>query len=308
MAKRKNEVEPDDSMGVAQDKKGEEEEASPKNAKSKGSQAKKKGLKGWQIALLVLLALVIIATLLFAVYGSLPGSLLSAVLAGAPLTGHTIQNIILAKLAGTPQLGAAYVGSVTLNGHDPNLTVTYIKYNSVTRISYAINNISFIGNGVITIINSTADANQDEICIPTSLALFKDNQPPNSATYYCANQSSASYEAIVNKVNGIFNISGATNVYVKSYGISLYNWQPCYKVTGAGDMSLNRELIGQSGMVPAAITFNACISAQYDIPVSMSGTIIFQDASGSNDTMAFNLSQTSTNTSTTSGEVTQLPT
>ena len=83
------------------------------------------------------------------------------------------------------------------------------------------------------------------------------------------------------------------NLHITSYSLSSYDLQPCYQASGFAQMPINREVINESGTTESTVAFNVCLSAQYSIPVSLSGTIKFTDASGANHTIALNLTQVS---------------
>lgn len=271
------------------------------------SSTKKKKISGWEISAIILVILIVVVLILYLLYGSLFVSLLSVAFSNVPLSGQTIKSILLQKIDRLPVLATTYAGTISLNGKDPNIQISYFKYYNDTRITYALENISFIGSGDITIINSTNDSSKDEICVPTSLALFNSTQISKAATYFCANSNSANYSELSNKINGVLDVSSISNVHLNSYGLGFEDWQLCYKIAGSGNMKFNRQLIREQGIVNSTVNFNSCVSAQYGIPIKLSGTINFQDASGSNDTLGFNLTQINMNQSATESQVLQLP-
>jgi hypothetical protein len=290
------------------DKKDTNSETSSYKKTETTTVTKKKKSNGWAIATVIIIILVAIVLLAYILYGALFVSLVSLFYSNVPLSGATLKAILLQRVDSFPMLAATYAGNLSLNGQDPNIQVSYFKYYSDTRLTYALNNIPFIGTGDITVINSTNNTQQNEICVPTSLALFSSPQISKNATYYCANSNSSNYATLVDKLNSVLNVSGATNFHINSYGLGFYNWQLCYQVAGTGTMPFNRQLIKENGIVNSTVNFNSCISAQYGIPVKLSGTIVFPDASsGSSDTLGFNLTQLNMNQTTTESEVLQLP-
>lgn len=277
------------------------------NNKTNDKTKKKSGMKGWQAGLIALIVIVLVVYALYVVFGSLPSSLLSKLLSSTPLNGATLKSLLLQKVVNSPEFAVNYSGNVSFNGQDPNIAITLLKYHTITRLTYALNNIPFIGTGDITTINSTNDSSKNEICVPTNLALFSQGLSKN-ATSYCANENSTNYQELVAKLNSVLNVSATKDFHISSYGLGMYNLQPCYKLSGNGNVNFNRALINESGVVNATATFTTCLSAQYDIPLTLSGNLTFPDANGTrNDTIGFSIGEVHIGTSTTESQVLQTP-
>lgn len=245
-----------------------------------------KGRKKIVILVAAIIILGIIAVL-YEMYGSLPTSLLSAMNSGKPLNSTVISSIMFQKVASMPSFQANYTGNITINS-DPLIIVGFQSYggmllagittSSSAPASFPLGNFDLHYDGKI-------QSNQSNPISVNQSCFFTDNptlanqiklQPAASSVYN--NLAGRSYggcqpwsnQSFADKIgNLILNISSISNVNITSYGVSSYAGIPCYDARGSGNLDVNSTLFAYSGAryEPAKMEFNACLSAQYNMPV-----------------------------------------
>ena len=239
------------------------------NNKIKDKNPKKKHTK--LMAGLIITAVVIILLLyLYETYGSLPSGLAAAVLSGKPLTASEMQTLLLHKMASYAYFKANYTGNITINT-DPPLSVLIYKdgLNYIYNITFY--NMPNIGNLDINYIDPVNGNLQGEyLCVSSSITSIatKLNTEPNVAI--CKNPSN--HPIFSGKVaNLLVNASSFENLNITNYGLSEFNGQPCYAVAGIGTIEINSSIMSSTSgpTIPANISFNTCLSAQYNLPLNL---------------------------------------
>jgi hypothetical protein len=156
------------------------------------------------------------------------------------------------------------------------------------------------GNVSIVYITNSRNSMQDTLCtegVSVSIGTTQGN-------YTCfKTYGNSSQEAAI--ANLFVNLSSLNNIATTSYGVSLYNLQPCYSVSGTGTIDVNSELLGSSspGETPMRLTFDACLSAQYNIPLRIHARMV--GANGAS--IVINLDESAIGTTTNNNQVTGLP-
>jgi hypothetical protein len=231
-----------------------------------------------KVALAIVFLVIIAGFYLYETYGSLPGSIIMLKLAGKQLNATSIKAIILQKVNSSPMFNVGYTGQVIINGNDPGITLGFLKYHNDTRTSIDMSDIPVFGNATITMI-SIDHGNPNYLCIQADntsalRAVIPSNGTAPGSTR-CINASSNGGDALLSVENRLINISSANNINVSSYSVSSYDGEPCYRVSGSGTIYMNSSLTGSgasSSQVPSTFTFDMCLSAQYNIPLTINAT------------------------------------
>ncbi len=204
-------------------------------------------------------------------------------------------NLVKGHIASTPMLGVGYKGYITSNvtnimGIDPQVTLpftaTYLKYYNNTRVQ-----VSFTGDSALGINNLSA------------IGISLDN---GSTVYVCYDLNNAGYTCklssgsplqIAQNLSNAFNLSGISGFSIKGVYPSIYGTTPCWQVSGSFNVTGRGGII--AGTTP--ISFSACLSSQYYLPLYLDAnitpasgppTVISVQSTGI--TTATNLSQVST--------------
>ncbi len=258
----------------------------------KAAKAKKHG-KGVRIAAVLLIILILAGTYAYLTYGSLP----SAILTAKQLNYSAIRAIVLQKEASTPMMSVSYIGSIVVNDTDPYIQVSFLKYYNSSRTTFNFTYLPVVGN-VSEVVISLNNGTSGYSCIKS----WNSSASANS-NYTCTALNSVSYSDFESALGGLVNVSSIGNISTNSYGINIYNGQPCYSVLGSGSVMVNGAIVGRTGFVPSSFTFNACVSAQYDIPVTLGGTL----SVGNSRFVHVSIFQSGVNFTTDYGQVASLP-
>ena len=276
-------------------------------AEEADGQKQKEAGKGHKKLKIFLIALVVLFGVLFALYemyGSLPSSVLSAVNSGKPLNATVLEGIVLQKVNASPMFSANYTGNITINnGSDPSFHFSFLKYYNATRYTFSVTGLYHLQsskNVSILYITNSSNSMQNTLCaegVPVSIGTV-------AGSYTCfKTYNNWTQEAGI--ANLFVNVSSINNVATTSYGVSLYNGQPCYSVSGTGTIGVNGALFGasSSGEIPMGLTFSACLSAQYNIPLYISAYM-----TGANGrSVSINLNESAIGMATNSNQVMGLP-
>ncbi|MHB1830584.1 MAG: hypothetical protein ACYCO0_04280 [Candidatus Micrarchaeaceae archaeon] len=236
--------------------------------KPEAAKAKKHG-KGLKIAAAVLLILILGGAYIYLTYGSLPSAILSA----KQLNYSTIRSIALQKEASTLMMSVSYIGSIEVNNTDPYVQVAFSKYHNDSRTTFNLTSLPVVGS-----VNEIGNMSAVIISLNNGTSGYSCVKVWNSAAtaggrYSCSSLSNVSgnFESLI---GDLVNISSLKNLHMDSYGLSFYEGQqPCYSVSGTGSIMVNGALVGMAGYVPSNFSFSACVSAQYDIPLMLIGTM-----------------------------------
>jgi hypothetical protein len=233
---------------------------------ARNSKDEEGGVKGKKkskhIGLIAFLVIILVLGYIAFTYGSLPYAFLTA-------KNHSfgaLTSIMLAKLNSAKAVNVSYNGSVTVNKLDPYVAVTYQKHGITTFIDLKI---------------SHRNGNADEV----SANLTNLTQPGMVCrTYYRgSNYSGISingpfctrerpYIPFLNLTDEIVNLQTLNNLSIKKFGLQSYHGQPCYFINGTANVMINGALFGASGYVPSSVSFDGCVSAQYNVPLDFGGT------------------------------------
>jgi len=276
------------------------EEAADKNTKK--GKGRKKGLIGLVIIVIILGALVY----LYETYGNLPTALLSIVSSGKQLNATTLKGVLLQKINSTKTFVVNYTGQIIIR-KDPAVSFSFAKYYNSTRVSFSVTDLLQFGN-VSAIFISRNISTHGTLCIKASSSSILDLINSSNVTngYKCVQTDNSSVQAQLMRIADVFvNVSSLSNIAIKSYGIQLYNGQPCYSVSGSGSIEVNSTLVDgdSAAQTPVNVGFSACFSAQYNIPLYISANLTASN--GSN--IIINLNESSMSQATTAGQVTAPP-
>jgi len=268
------------------------EEAADKNTK------KGKGHKKGLISLVILVVILGAAVYLYETYGSLPTQLLSIVSSGKQLNATELKGLLLQKIDSMNNFAVNYTGQIIIN-KDPAVSVSFAKYYNNTRVWLSVGDLMQFGN-LSAIFTSKNTSQYGLLCLKASyLPIFNLINSSNMTNgYKCVQTYNSSAQAQLSRIADIFvNVSSMSNVATRSYGVQLYNGQPCYSVSGSAMIEVNSTLVdvNSSTQTPVNVDFSACFSAQYNIPLTVSANLTA--ANGSSIRITLNessLSQTTT--------------
>ena len=235
-----------------------------KNATKTGNNhtvpAKKKGHAALHTALGILVIVAIGAAYLYFTF--LSGGILSLAL-NAVQNPSSLGPAMSNKINSYPQLNISYTGSIT-RGSDPAFLVTFLKFHDDYRLQLSIPNFTsgklynitgiYIGNGSETLSYLCAGyQNTTPVCRPFS------GSPSQLA------------EQLTGDI-GLLGISGFQNTKIAGMPTpSYYNGSPCFKVSGSDAIQSAHGLLFNA--TSANVTFSACMSAKYYVPLYLNATI-----------------------------------
>ena len=171
---------------------------------------KKKGHKGRYVALIILLVIIGVGYELYSLYGALPAAIASSALSGKQISAQNLTATVLQRVYSSNTFQSDYSGSITLNGHDPDVNVNFTKQGNEIKVVYGLENISFIGTGNITVVTGISDSSLDQICVPTNLYLFRNDQLPSGNSDFCATIGSANYTLLTNSFYSVLTLARCT--------------------------------------------------------------------------------------------------
>ncbi len=248
------------------DKKG----SAPNTQKNRGK-SHKKLIVGLIIVIIVIGALYY----LYETYGSLPASAISMMASGHALNATSLQALMLQKIVSTPNFRANYSGSMQVtivnmgNGADSGklyyiLQVSKLQQLGNLTLQYSQNYVGL------------KNYSNPNLCVLTdNLQIIQKVGAAEQNIMICKNpQEHPRFSGTV--VNLLVNISSLDNININSYGISSYNGEPCYSVSGNGTIDVNSTIVGaNSGPdIPAKMNFSTCLSAQYNLPFYLNAQIV----------------------------------
>lgn len=255
--------------------------------------AKPRGHAGRKIAAVIVLAIILGMAYLYVTYGSLP----AAVLSGKQLTASGIESVMFKKLNSTGMFNLTYAGSVAINGTDPGVWISYVKYYNNTRATFSFTGMPSVGNVTVVAI-SLDNGTSGYSCIKQWNSSASSQNP-----YLCSPANGVTNSRLAAALDRLVNASSLSNVQVKSYGLSSWDLQPCYSMSGTGSIMVNGALVRAQGYLPSNFSFTACVSAQYDVPLTLQGTMHISGGSSIN----VSIEEQALNFTTTSSEATYLP-
>ncbi len=227
------------------------------------ARAKKGGVGiGKVVGILVIVAVIAVLYYAYVTYGSLP----VAVLTAKQLNSSTLASIMLAKINSQPQVNVTYNGSIIVNNMDPNFYLLYAKDGSYRMIRLDVGRISGIGSdyAIVYMYNTTGPYS-------TCTSFYNAANSNSTSALNCTN-TYYPYAALTKVADSVINVSTLSNVHTTSYGLSSYRGQPCYNINGTGTAEVNGTLFNDAGYLPSNLTFFACLSAQYNIPLTATAT------------------------------------
>ena len=213
--------------------------------------------KSRHIGLIISVVIIAVLAYLVLVYGSLPYSLLTA----KQLNASTLQSIMFSRINSAKTLNLSYNGSIAVNGSDPTIQFLYNKNSNRTRLELDI----IHGDGGYNEVTArlTNISASGRICT----TYYKPSQPYLGPI--CVYQKP--YIPMLRLADKIANLSTIGNVSTSSYGLQMYQGQPCYSMNGTATIMVNGTIISSSGFIPAKLYFDACLSAQYNLPLTLIG-------------------------------------
>jgi hypothetical protein len=240
--------------------------------KKNGLEKKKVSHTKRNVGIIVLLVLVVGIGLFYNFY--LSGGVIKVV--SLALSNPTaLKATIIQKINSTPQLTLAYTGTIKANVTPPNgadplvsipITLNYVKYYNDTRINFTLVGNQSLGIGSVSAV-AVEQNDSSEVSICYNL---------NNTGYQCA-ASGGNETQIIHNLTSELNISDIGNLAVKGATPSFYNGQSCWAVTGTGTISGNSRIFEGGN---ATMSFSACISPQYYVPLTFMATIT--EANGNN--------------------------
>ncbi len=217
--------------------------------------ATKKARKSRHLGLILSAIIVLALAYLVYAYGSLPYSVITA----KQLNASTLKSIMLSKVNSAKTLNLSYNGSVSVNSTDPSVGLYYNKSNGNTYLGLMITqNNGHYGQVLASLTNITKPG--------TVCTQYRNQYGLNDSCMF-----EKPYVPMLHLADEIANFSTLGNVSLSSYSLQIYRGQPCYSLSGTATMMANGTLAGESGFIPAKVNFNTCLSAQYNIPLELSG-------------------------------------
>lgn len=272
----------------------------------------KKSHKGRWIGLAVAIIIIVGIIYLYETYGTIPSTLISTLSTGKQLNSSTLESVMFQKIATSNTFAVNYTGQITIK-KDPAISFSFAKYYNSTKITFSVADSPIFQNASGVFVSKNVSSNglmspYGTLCFKASpgsvLNLINGSNVTNG--YRCVQTSDPEVQAQAERITNAFvNISSLNNAAPKSYGVKLYNGQPCYYVAGNGTIYVNSSLVDiNTGIqTPVNINFNACFSAQYGIPVT-----VWANMSASNgSSITISLNESSINQNTTSDQVNSLP-
>jgi multidrug transporter EmrE-like cation transporter len=265
-----------------------------------------KGHRKLWVSLAIVLIIAIALLYLYESYGSLPSSVVQALSSGKQLNSTVLQNIVLQKVNSSNTFAVSYSGQITIK-KDPPISFSYAKYYNDTRITLSVDNVTPFGNLSAVLITKKLSQN-GTLCIKADKnSVFNIIQSGNVTDGYKCVQTynGSAHEELLSIANSFVNVSSLANIATKSYGLSLYNGQPCYSISGSGTIKVNSTLVDVSSpaQTPVAIQFDACLSGQYNIPLTLSANMTAPNGSS----IKISLNESSVNEAATADQVDSLP-
>lgn len=255
--------------------KGDRKNASKKAVKTREANAKaaktKKASNLRKAAVVVVLLVILGAIYLWLTYGSIPGALLFVKPMG---NASSIESVIFSRLYSNNEVNLSYTGTVTINRTDPYIQIGFMKYYNDTRTTLnltrfpGIKNVSVV---VVAINNGTTGAGCERFWNATTGQNIK-------GPFTCREDDNGTTKsALALALNRIVEVSTLSNINVNSYGLSFFDGQPCYSASGTGSIMYNETLVGGTGYAWSNFNYTSCLSSQYDVPLTLEGTMNFGD-------------------------------
>ena len=276
-----------------------------KEAKDSGA-VRGKSHKGRWIGLAILFVIIVAGAYFYETYGGLVSSLITVLSAGKQINSSTLQSVMFQKIDALKAFSTNYTGTIVIN-QDPAMGFSYAKYYNDTRVTFYAYNLSRLGNVSAVFVTKNTSA-YGTLCIKASPGSpFNITSGGNITNgYRCVQTQSRSVQAQLLGMARVFiDLSSLGNVVPKSYSLSSYNGQPCYSVSGTGTVNVNSTLLNASaaGYTPVNVSFSACFSGQYNIPLYVHASMI----SKRGGSMIVSLNETSISQATTAAQVTAPP-
>ncbi len=270
-------------------------------AKDNESKNAKKG-KGHKVllaSLAVLLMLAVIIAYLYETYGSLPGAVVSTVSSGKQLNSTVLEGTLTQKINAAKTFAVNYTGQIVIK-KDPPISFSFTKYYNDTKMALSIKDLQPFGNLSVVMISKNMSSMQGTLCIKADPNSVFDTIESNNVTngYKCVQTYNGSaWSQLLGIANVFINVSSLSGITMSSYGVKLYDGQPCFSVSGTGSMLVNSTLVdGNSAtQTPVNVNFNTCLSAQYNIPLYVYANLTA--ANGSSILISLNASSVSQATS-----------
>jgi len=244
----------------------------------------------------VLLVIVIAAAAFYYLYlsGGIANLALQAMSNPSNLTA-----LIQQKIGAITELKLGYLGSLKANVTlplvgDPEITVPFnvslLKYYNDTRVTVSLSGAQDLGirnfSAVGILMNGGSTA---YVCYNVE-----------NAGYTCANASNTSPLSMLKTLTKILNISQISNFAVSKVSPSFYNGASCWFVSGNGTVAVSAPWMSAQ---KAHVSFSACLSPTYYIPLYLNADIAPQSGSAINVTLR-NVNMTQ---ATSQAEVNTLP-
>lgn len=255
------------------------------------------------IAIVVIIIILAVGFYLYEAYGSLPSSLFSALSSGKQLNSAVLEGIILQKVNESPSYNLGYTGSVTTSAGDPVITFGYLKYLNDRRAVFTSQELPVFGNASVTIITLN-NSQSGYLCIDAQNSSALNSLIPGGSdgTYRCTSALSAQSQ-LEGVLDLLVNVSSVDNFNTGTPTVSTYNGQPCYYISGTANAEVNGTLVGTTGYVPTNVTFNTCLSASENVPLTINAT--FTASNG--DSVVLTAYNSALDLNATQAQVTSLP-
>jgi hypothetical protein len=245
-------------------------------------------------ALVVLLVVVVGAALFYNFY--LGGGVIG-IASGALSNPAALKGMIIQTVASTPEITLNYAGTIRANvtppnGSDPLVSIpfslSYMKYYNDTRMNFTL-----VGNPSLGIASVSAVSVQEDTNVTLCYNI-------NDTGFTCAASPGGTTTEIFQNLTRELNISSIVNVGVSGAMPSLYNWAPCWAVTGSGTVNADSMIFGGSN---ANMSFSACVSTKYDVPLWLKATI----TESNGERILVNITANQLSHTSSRGEATALP-
>ena len=238
---------------------------------------KRRGSVKW--VALTLFALIIIAgAYLFFMYGSLP----YAVITAKNLNSSTLISIMAQKVNSAAVANISYSGSIVINNTDPQFSFLYSKNGSQSWSDLKLMDVPNIeALEATTYLNKTSGNGRG--CV-----IYNFDNQNGTSTSICKN-SSYPYSAYTTVLGYLFNLTSIGDIGTGHYGVSSFDGQPCYLVSGAGTVMVNEVLFNQTGYAPGLFFFNTCLSARYDVPLYATISVLMDNEENAGSSIYFNM-------------------
>ena len=273
---------------------GAEEEASNNHTKLK-------------IFLIIVALFVGLMYYLYETYGSLATVFYDYISSGGSINQTRMVGLLFQKIDSMPKLAIGYSGRITIR-NDPPFNFSYMRYYNYYRTSVSLSDLPPFGN-VNLVLFSKNDTQYGTLCMSGDQQIMDTISIGSVSNGYKCFQVYGNQTQLNMTSNLFINLTSLSNTSIKSYGVTIFNGQPCYFISGIGWVEVNSTVVGanlspnSTEYVPAYVAFKIYLSAEYNIPVEVSANLTTSNGSQ----VYIILNQTSFNQAANESQVTSVP-